>query len=96
MNSVDRVTSKSIITNKPYCLECGSYHSLELHHCLHGYNRKKADQDGLFILLCNRCHKRLHSVSAELDIKYKKLAQESYLKNHTQEEFMKRYHKNYL
>ena len=32
----------------------------------------------------------------ELDIKYKKLAQESYLKNHTQEEFMKRYHRNYL
>ena len=96
MNSIDRVTSKSIITNKPYCLECGSYHSLELHHCIHGSNRKKADQDGLFVLLCTNCHKRLHSVSSELDLKYKRLAQKSYMKYHTLEEFMTRYHINYL
>ena len=96
MNSIDRVTSKSIITTKPYCLECGRRYNLELHHCIHGAYRKKADKDGLFVLLCNKCHKRLHSCDYNMDLKYKQLAQEKFEENHSREEFMERYYKNYL
>lgn len=95
MNSIDRVTSKSIITNKPYCLECGSYHSLELHHCIHGSFRKKADEDGLTVLLCARCHFNLHHNSNGLDKKYKILAQRAYVKKYSFDEYMRRYIRNY-
>lgn len=98
MNSIDKVKKKSVIQKAPYrCMECGSYNLLHLHHCLHGVGiKQKADKDGLFVLLCIHCHRELHDKNAEMDYKYKRIAQRAYMKNHTLEEFRNRYHKNYL
>ena len=43
------------------CYLCGSWDASDRHHVLHGTaNRKKADEDGLTVMLCHRCHMRLH------------------------------------
>ncbi len=92
---------KSIISNKKKCYECGSCSNLQVHHCWHGSNRKLADEDGLTVYLCQRCHRRLHNdknLSRDLDIKYMTIAEKAYLEfyNKTIEEFIERYGKNYL
>lgn len=88
--------SKSIIQEKKECYECHSINSLQNHHCIHGAKRKFADQDGLTVYLCIGCHKILHSGNSFMDKKYKKIAQRSYMKTNTLEEFVKRYNQNYL
>ena len=78
-----------------YCLECGAMATDE-HHCFPGPNRKNADEDGLTVRLCRRCHSRLHDKDNRLEIKYKKLAQIAYEYRYSHEEFMNRYGRNYL
>ena len=95
MNSVQKVLKKSIIQKEPYCYECGSSLNLQEHHCIHGSFRKKADEDGLTVLLCAKCHFNLHHNQNELDKKYKILAQRAYVKKHSFDEYMRRYIKNY-
>lgn len=77
---------------------CGNGMNLEKHHLLHGSaNRKKAEEDGCWVYLCNPCHHRVHCVDKKLDHKLEELTQikweETYGK--TTEEFIKRYGKNY-
>lgn len=85
-----------IISKRYACENCGIQRDLQVHHCLHGADRKKADRDGLTVYLCPLCHKRLHSVDYKLDLKFKQLAQREYEKEHGHEAYMSRYHKNYL
>ena len=90
---------KSIISNEKRCYECGRFTNLQIHHCLHGTaNRKLADEDGLTVYLCYKCHKVLHEKSKEMDLKYMRLAERAFLDfyNKTIEEFIERYGKNYL
>lgn len=51
---------QSIICPKMRCYVCGSTVGLELHHCLMGSYRDLADQDKLYVALCQYHHKRLH------------------------------------
>ena len=39
------------------CFICGSRDRVELHHIFGGMNRKRADEDGLTVFLCARCHR---------------------------------------
>ena len=39
------------------CFICGSCDRVELHHIFGGMNRKRADEDGLTVFLCARCHR---------------------------------------
>lgn len=92
---------KSIISTEKYCYECGTCRDLQVHHCWHGSNRQLADDDGLTVYLCQRCHRRLHNdkrVSRELDLKYMILAEKAWLEHYgkTIEDFIERYGKNYL
>lgn len=90
MTSEQRVKTESIICKDWRCYICHREYGLDLHHCLHGAYRKKADEDGLFIALCRYHHSRLHDFG-ENDKRLKELAQESYIKIHGREEFLKRY-----
>ena len=68
----------------------------EEHHCLNGRAyRKKSDEDGLTVALCSHCHWAIHNKTKHY-YTLKKIAQEVYEKTHTREEWMSRYHKNYL
>lgn len=68
------------------------------HHCLHGSRRKLAEEDGLKVHLCPRCHMALHDTG--LGDKYlEQIAEETWLETHpgtTVEDFIKRYGKSYL
>lgn len=84
-------------TNKETCYLCGQY-ATERHHCLHGTaNRKLADEDGLTVMLCQRCHMNLHD-KGTCDKELQKIAQRAWMKHNgaTVDDFIKRYGKSYL
>lgn len=86
----------SIIQDGRFCYLCGSPGPLQLHHCIHGVNRKRADEDGLVVWLCVECHTNLHQRGWD-DRTLKVIAQTMWMrKNHkTTEEWIQRYGKNY-
>ena len=48
-------------TTKGTCYLCGCNRGYQKHHCWHGTaNRKMADKEGLWVWLCNDCHRELH------------------------------------
>ena len=80
------------------CWLCGAEGVVEQHHCMHGTaNRKKADEDGLIINLCIRCHRRLHD-KGECDGQVKSEAQIRWMDYNmaTEEEWLARYGRSYL
>lgn len=87
---------KSIIDTGTRCYMCGTNWNLNAHHTLGGATRKLCDEDKLLVALCFNCHRKLHD-SASLTLEYRKLGQKFYeRKIGTREDFLKRYHKNYL
>ena len=47
---------QSILTNNmDFCIFCGRPMT-EIHHLIFGSERKKADEDGLFVPICSECH----------------------------------------
>lgn len=95
MNSREKIEKFSKMSNKWECFICHSTMNLDLHHCIHGSGRKPlADEDGLFVALCRLHHTRLHDFG-EYDGELKALAQRTYVKEHSREEFLKRYGRFY-
>ena len=86
-----------MINSEKKCFLCGSVHALERHHCLHGSRRKKADEDGLTVYLCHRCHMRLHDLGEE-DRTLQQVAERYWIRENNSDVagFIKRYGKNYL
>lgn len=93
---------KSIISNKKECIVCHTTNNLHLHHVIFGKNRNNADKDGLTVYLCYDHHEGTNGVHGknghELDYILKRKAEimwcEYYKK--TPDDFLERYHKNYL
>jgi len=89
---------KSIVSNAKRCYICCSENNLEKHHMIFGTaNRKKADEDGLFVNLCHNCHQAIHNQNIWEKKALQEIAQERW--EHckgTREEFIKRYGKSYL
>lgn len=89
---------ESIIqTDSQTCFLCGQY-GTERHHCLHGTSRRKlADEDGLTVMLCHRCHMNLHD-HGTCDKELQKIAQKAWMRenNKTVNDFIRRYGKNYI
>jgi len=84
-------------TNKELCFFCGQW-ATDLHHCIHGTaNRKLADQDGLTVMLCRRCHMNLHD-KGTCDRELQRIAQKAWMDHNgkTADDFIKRYGKSYL
>lgn len=89
--------SKSIISNEKICFISERDYDLEKHHCMNGTaSRKKSEEDGLWVWLNSEIHFMVHNTRPDLKRYLKCVAQEAYERNHTREEWMKRYHKNYL
>lgn len=85
---------RSIITEiNDRCFICGSRRNLAVHHCWHGFaNRKLADEDGLVVTLCQKCHTDLHDKGLE-DRWLMGVAQKAWMKYYGKsvDEFRKRY-----
>jgi hypothetical protein len=89
----------SIIQHEKKCYLTGARYSLDKHHIMNGTaNRKKADEDGLWIWLRHDVHMWLHQThnGQDKDKQLKAIAQATYEESHTHEEWMARYHKNYI
>ena len=87
-----------IARTSEYCYICAKYGNLEKHHCLHGTaNRRLADEDGLFVWLCRNCHTRLHDKGIG-DKGLQIVAEKAWMQHYgkTEEDFIKRYGKNYI
>lgn len=87
----------SIYGNKSICKICGVQKATDWHHMVNGnkFMRKHCEEYGLVIPLCRNCHNRIHK-DQSLDVEYKRIAEERFLRSHTMEEWMKFFHKNYL
>lgn len=92
--------SNSIITNDiDSCFICGKPKEC-IHHCIPGTSRRKiSDKEGLTIPLCNECHNLCDNsvhFNYKLDVLVRKIAQLSYEKSHSREEWIRRLGRNYL
>ena len=77
------------------CYLCGRTGTLHRHHCLHGIRRKAADKYDLTVYLCPECHQKLHDKGIG-DLTLEKLAQAHFEADHSHEEYMEIFGKNYL
>ncbi len=90
---------KSIIQSEKECWVCGKTRCLEEHHCMGGNpNRKNSEKYGLKIWLCLEHHRGqtgVHNDQALCDFVHQ-VAQQAFEKEHSREEFMTIFGKNYL
>lgn len=90
---------KSLIQkNNNICFYCQFplYGSKDKHHVFNGPNRKKSEEDNLFVYLHHSCHMYIHDRPSEMR-KLKKIGQEVFEKEiGTRDQFIQRYRKNYL
>ncbi len=93
---------KSILQdNTAECLICGDARWLEWHHVFGAANRTIAGQDGLVVRLCHRHHNEPPHGAHHNQVFNRKLqafAQKRAMEHYgwTLEEFMARYHRNYM
>lgn len=91
--------SPSKMQTEKVCYISGRTDNLVIHHCLNGtHQRKKCDEDGLTVWLNARIHDYIHHTIEGREYLYalKKDAQRVYERDHTRDEFIKRYGKSYL
>ena len=89
--------SKSIVQDEKECYLTHVKYDLVRHHLMNGNaERKKAEQDGLWVWLNDSVHKYLHDTHEGRMKMYelKAIAQEAYEETHSHEEWMRRYGKN--
>ena len=94
----------SIIQSKKECIVCamqGLYEPyVEDHHVFFGKNRHNSEKTGLKVWLCPYHHRGTNGVHGknghDLDMMLKRTAQTEFEKNHSREEFISIFGKNYL
>lgn len=91
---------KSIMQSKKECYICGYQRDLEEHHVFFGSaNRKNSTKFGTVCWLCvphHRGGKYSAHMNREVDLYLKKEAQKKFEEEHSHDEFMEVFGKNYL
>lgn len=91
--------SQSILQEEKVCFLCPRLQNLEQHHIFGGANRRWSEKYGLKVWLCPRCHRDqkegVHGNKEIMGIMHR-TGQRAFEKEHTREEFMKIFGKNYL
>lgn len=92
---------KSIIRNnrKGVCYICSRVVPTEEHHIFGGPNRKLSERYGLKVYLCPYCHRDNKNGAhgrREVADHLHRIGQAAFERNHTREEFMEIFGKNYL
>ena len=78
------------------CFRCGKTVNLDLHHIMHGTaNRRWSTKLGLVCWLCRPCHNLAHC-DYMTNKALQKVAQTAFEQEHTRQEWMKIFGKNYL
>ena len=79
------------------CLICGKQTDLVRHEVFHGSNRQKSKKYGCWIILCPRCHERIHSNPSAyrwIQVEMQRTAMERY--GWTVEDFRNVFGKSYI
>ena len=72
----------SIMTDDYYtCYVCGR-RADEMHHVMHGADKKLSETAGLMVPLCRECHNKVHHVGGELDRTLKQEAQRAFIRKY--------------
>lgn len=102
--------SRSLLeSEKGRCFICCRYGPTEKHHIFGSYNRKKSEEDGLYVYLCHSCHneppdgvhfnkrnmQKLH-VAGQAHWEMWKIIHDGMTESEVRKAFMERYGKNYL
>lgn len=95
--------TESIIQKDDDCFNCGRKGNPrnEIHHCIKGTSgRKLSEKFGLKVSLCPECHRGTYGVHGregkDLDRWLKKIAQTSFEREYSHEEWMRIFGRNYL
>ena len=86
-------------TGERQCYLCGKRTCLEKHHIMAGVaNRKISEAYGIWIYLCDSCHRGTEGAqyNKETNIKLKQEAQQAFEAIHGHEKWMALFRKNYL
>ena len=92
----------SIMQKEKKCVVCEIPFYIHIHEVYYGTaNRKKSIEDGCCVYLCGKHHNQSKEgvhFNRELDLKLKKEMQIAWMMhyNKTIDDFIKRYHRNYL
>lgn len=88
----------SAIQTHKRCWVCGRVTGLERHHVLGGPNRKWSEKYGLTVWLCREHHTGTHGVhnDRDLSLQLRQAAQVAFERDHTREEWMRIFGRNYL
>lgn len=90
----------SIVQGRKQCYVCGTEQCLHMHHIFYGMaNRRLSDRYGLTVWLCGMHHNLSNEgvhFNKDLDLQIKQVGQRAFERNHTREEFMQIFGKNYL
>lgn len=78
-----------------FCLECGAL-ATDRHHCLMNKDRDRAEEWGLTVKLCRKCHSRLHDKDEAMANKYRRLGQLCFEYQYGHEEYMRLFYKNHI
>lgn len=57
---------KSIIQDEKRCFYCRTITGLDHHHCLEGSYRTQADDYGLWVWMCRKCHRIIQEDEKEM------------------------------
>lgn len=79
------------------CAECGVKtlnNGIDKNEVFEGAYRQLSIKLGMIVPLCRDCHQRFHS-DRVMNLKYKDMFQREYLKNHTLDEFLELFKKDY-
>lgn len=93
------MSKPSIVQPEKACYVTGATYGLDLHHCIHGSHRRKADQLGLTVWLRHDVHMALHDHRKpfeNLDWELKQAAQRAYERDHSREEWMAIFGRSWL
>ena len=92
-----RLLRNPIPTADDHCEDCGSPYA-QTHEVYGGAGRRQVSMKyGMQRRLCDRCHRYLTTARGhDRDMELKKMYQERFEKNHSREEFIRLFGRNYL
>lgn len=84
--------------NEKHCFVCYGNLQPQRHEIFHGSNREKSKMFGLWVNVCPICHYKIHNSDGRLDHTLKVRGQEAAMTIYgwTEDDFRKRFGKNYL
>ena len=91
--------NEQIVPSDGRCQYCGKTNlPLQRHEVFHGPNRAKSKEFGCWVLLCFKCHMKLHHEEASIDRELKVWMQQNAMAHYgwTIEQFREVFGKNYL